>query len=187
MERRGTSLDRTRSQWNRRSTSAWRTAATAQRRWAPRPWTASSASGFAPSSRNGQQTRAADPCESVLFRGGLPAATFRRTPAPKSVAEFVAGAALAKDVDAARRHRRVPFGDERAVAETGVRPRQPGHLRQFARHGHPGVRKEAARDLAKRHAAADAPAQLVRKPAHCERPDIGELRLVVHLARDDQH
>ena len=34
---------------------------------------------------------------------------------------------------------------------------------------------------------ADAAAQRVGKPADAERPDVGELRLVEHLARHDDH
>ena len=80
----------------------------------------------------------------------------------------------------ARRHRRVAFRDERAVAEPGVAAGESRHARQFAGHGHPGAIQKAARDFPKRGLAADTLAQRVGESADPERPDVGELRLIEH-------
>ena len=47
--------------------------------------------------------------------------------------------------------------------------------------------QETAGDLAEGGVAIHAPAQRVGKPADAERPDVGELRLVVDLARHHEH
>ena len=81
----------------------------------------------------------------------------------------------------------VAFGDEGAVAAAGVGAGQAGDSRQLAGHGHAGAVEEAARDLAQRGLRTHAPAERVRKPADAQRPDVGELRLVVDLARHHEH
>src|SRR5262245_17289712 len=90
-------------------------------------------------------------------------------------------------IEAGREHRRVTLGDQRAVAAAGVGTRQARYARQLARDRQPGSRQKTARDFAKRGLAADATPEGVGKTSDAKRPDVGELRLVVDLAGDDEH
>ena len=94
---------------------------------------------------------------------------------------------LTSQVLAARGHGGVAFGDQGAIAAPGVGAGQAGHSCELAGHGHAGVVEEAACDLAQRGLGTRAPAEGVRKPADGQRPDVGEFRLVVDLARHHEH
>src|SRR5262245_58706157 len=90
-------------------------------------------------------------------------------------------------IPAGREHRREAFLDERAVAASGFGPRQPGDPRELAGDGQAGAAEEAARDFLHCDVALHAPGQPIRKARHAERPDIGELRLVIDTLGNDQH
>src|SRR5262245_25768306 len=88
---------------------------------------------------------------------------------------------LLQTIRAVRGHGRETFGDERAVAAPGFCAREAGHARELAGDGQSRSREKTARDLAQRDVAVDPLAQPVRKSADPERPDVRELRLIVHL------
>ncbi len=92
-----------------------------------------------------------------------------------------------QSVRARRHHRRVAFGDQRAVAASRFLARQSCHTCQLARDGHARSGEEAPGDLAQGGVPADPSAQRGGEAAGAERPEIRELRLVVDGARDHDH
>ena len=76
-------------------------------------------------------------------------------------------------------HRRVAFGDERAIAAAGFGARQAGDPRELAADGQSRRRRgSSARSRAARHLAATRRRSCVGEAADAERPDVGELRPV---------
>ena len=96
-------------------------------------------------------------------------------------------AVSSQPIHSALEHRRVAFGDQRAVAAPGFRPRQACHAGHLAGNRHARAGQKAAGDFAQRGLSTDAPAQRVGKPSDAKRPDVGELRLIEDLARHHDH
>ena len=87
-------------------------------------------------------------------RGSVARLAQEMTRSPSTVIHSLSGGRqLRQSIHAGPEHRRVPFRDERAVAESGVRTRQAGDARQLAGDGHARAGEKAAGDFAERRLA----------------------------------